>query len=71
MLGKVAVLQSDNRFCAAIMHCRNGGNGSSLLSSYWWKSVRINALWAQRHGYDHVRNYSLRTLRAAPTAASV
>ena len=51
-LGRVALVQMDNRFCTRAL---DWTLSLDVLRAawFWWKSVEINALWAEHHGYDH------------------
>mmetsp|Transcript_62882 Transcript_62882/g.124202 ORF Transcript_62882/g.124202 Transcript_62882/m.124202 type:complete len:317 (-) Transcript_62882:599-1549(-) len=44
--GRVAVVQSDSRFCRV--------EDTLVDLPYWWRSVRMNAQWAYRQGYTHL-----------------
>ena len=46
------VLQADSRFCHHESASQTLGGGARL--NYWWESARANALWAARHGHQHL-----------------
>lgn len=52
-VGRVALVQMDNRYCTRSLDWKLS---LDVLRAawFWWKSVEINALWAERHGYDHL-----------------
>ena len=55
--GRVAIVQSDNRYCDPI------DSELGVRSwPYWWSSVMLNAQWARRHGYQHLTYCVLRCL---------
>ena len=64
-LGRVAIVQSDSRFCDPEAATATGVR----TLPYWWRSVMLNAQWAHRQGYSHL-TYCIKACAAASTAST-
>ena len=53
-IGRLALVQADSRFCnGSISQVLGNGDTSVLGALFWWKSAKLNGLWARKQRYDH------------------